>query len=109
MYNKDEQLCLNILEAVNKIIVITQEFTNKEDFKNQFIKYDAVMLNFIVIGEMAGKLSNEFVLKQSSIDWIKINGFRNIIAHDYFGIDNDIVWQIVQTKIPELKCFLDQL
>jgi uncharacterized protein with HEPN domain len=57
---------------------------------------------------MSGKLSDEFKSKNSKIDWFKINGFRNMIAHDYFGIDNKVVWQIIKTKIPQLKDYLDK-
>jgi len=107
MYNKDELLFLNIQEATNKIIAISNEFTSIDDFKTHYIHYDAVMMNFIVIGEMAGKLSEDFKERNSSINWFKINGFRNIIAHDYFGVDDVVVWQIIKTKIPELKLFID--
>ncbi len=37
------------------------------------------------------------------INWIKIKGFRNIVAHDYFGIDAEEVWQIIKFKIPDLR------
>lgn len=51
---------------------------------------------FVVIGEMADKLSDDFQFSiRDKIDWIKIIGFRNIIAHNYFGIDAEEVWQII--------------
>ncbi|MBI4645798.1 MAG: DUF86 domain-containing protein [Bacteroidia bacterium] len=95
-----------MLESVNKIIEISTRFITIEDLKKDYIPYDAAMMNFIVIGEMASKLSDDFIEKNSEIDWHKIQGFRNIIAHDYFGIDDKVVWQIIQTKIPELQTFL---
>jgi uncharacterized protein with HEPN domain len=49
------------------------------------------------------KLSDEFKKKHSEIEWIKIKGFRNLVAHDYFGIDAEEVWQIIKNKIPALK------
>jgi uncharacterized protein with HEPN domain len=61
------------------------------------------MMNFVVIGEMVDKLSDDFKSKYDSIEWIKIKGFRNIVAHDYFGIDAEEVWQIIKNKIPYLK------
>ena len=109
MYSKDDLLCYNILESVNKIIEILNQFASLEEFKKDYVPYDAVMMNFIVIGEMSSKLSEEFKSKYSIIDWYKIQGFRNIIAHDYFGIDDKVVWQIIQTKLPELKDFLDKI
>ena len=53
-------------------------------------------MNFIVIGEMTSKLSETFIQDTSElIDWYKIKGFRNILAHNYFGVDAEEVWQIV--------------
>ena len=61
------------------------------------------MMNFVIIGEMVDKLSQEFKNNHPEIEWLKIKGFRNIVAHDYFGIDAEEVWQIIRDKIPELK------
>ena len=62
------------------------------------------MMNFIIIGEMADKLSDE--VKHSTepiVDWFKIKGFRNIIAHNYFGIDAEEVWQIIKINLLDLE------
>jgi len=61
------------------------------------------MMNFVVIGEMIDKLSDEFKKSHPEVEWIKIKGFRNIVAHDYFGIDAEEVWQLIKTKIPTLQ------
>jgi uncharacterized protein with HEPN domain len=70
-----------------------------DDYRN----FDAAMMNFVVIGEMVDKISDEFKKNNDKIEWIKIKGFRNIVAHDYFGIDAEEVWQIIKNKIPTLK------
>jgi uncharacterized protein with HEPN domain len=62
-----------------------------------------------MIGEMVDKLSDEFKKNHSKIEWVKIKGFRNIVAHDYFGIDAEEVWQIIKSKIPKLKADLQIL
>lgn len=67
------------------------------------------MMNFVVIGEMVDKLSNDFKRDHAYIEWIKIKGFRNIVAHDYFGIDAEEVWQIIKNKIPDLKSEIQKL
>jgi len=61
------------------------------------------MMQFVIIGEMITKLDDTFKNKYSNIPWIKIKDFRNIIAHDYFGIDSDEIWDIIQNKIKPLK------
>ena len=60
-------------------------------------------MNFVVIGEMVDKLSEDFKKDHGKIEWTKIKGFRNLVAHDYLGIDAEEVWQIIKDKIPTLK------
>ncbi len=68
------------------------------------------MMNFIVIGEMVDKLSDGFLNNcNTSFDWQKVKTFRNIIAHNYFGIDAEEVWQIIQTSLNDLKSELEIL
>lgn len=61
------------------------------------------MMNFLVIGEMVMKLSDDFKDTHPELEWNKIKGFRNKVPHDYFGIDAEEVWQIAKNKIPDLK------
>ena len=67
------------------------------------------MMNFIVIGEAVGKLSVEVKKENPGIQWEKIYGLRNILAHHYFGINVDLIWQIIQNDIPVLKNELEKL
>lgn len=67
------------------------------------------MMNFIVIGEQVGKLSEEIKSKNNQINWAKISSLRNILAHHYFGINVDIVWQIICTDLPVLKDDLNKI
>ncbi|MEI8201465.1 MAG: HepT-like ribonuclease domain-containing protein [Bacteroidota bacterium] len=106
MLSKDQAICTNMLEAVNKIQEICSRFSNVEEFSKDYIHFDAAMMNFVVIGEMANKLSESFKEDYHEMEWQKICFFRNIIAHDYFGIDEKEVWQIIFNKLPVLKEFL---
>ena len=67
------------------------------------------MMNFILIGEEVGKLTDEIKSKNEQIDWQKIYSLRNIIAHHYFGINVDIIWQIISLDLPKLKDDLNKL
>jgi len=58
---------------------------------------------------MAEKLSEEFKQNTSHIDWLNSKGFRNIIAHNYFGIDAEEVWEIIHNDISNLKIELDKI
>ena len=103
MLTKDQHCLESILEAIDRIIKYTSSINTADDFNNDYRNFDATMMNFVVIGEMIDKISDKFKRKHSEIEWIKIKGFRNIVAHNYFGIDAEEVWQIIKTKIPTLK------
>jgi uncharacterized protein with HEPN domain len=109
MHNKDTNCLETILEAIDRINEYTSGFATADEFNNDYRNFDATMMNFVVIGEMVEKLSEDFKREHSQIEWIKIKGFRNIVAHDYFGIDAEEVWQIIKNKIPALKTDISQL
>lgn len=109
MLTKDQHCIETIIEAIDRIIEYTAGIESAEDFNNDYRNFDATMMNFVVIGEMVDKISDYLKSKHPEIEWIKIKGFRNIVAHDYFGIDAEEVWQIIKNKIPALKSDLKQL
>ncbi|MCX6328421.1 MAG: DUF86 domain-containing protein [Bacteroidia bacterium] len=109
MLIKDQHCLESIIEAADRIIEYTSSFNSADDFNNDQRNFDATMMNFVVIGEMIDKLSDDLKRKHPDIEWTKIKGFRNIVAHDYFGIDAEEVWQIVKNKIPSLKSDLKKL
>jgi len=107
---KDIACLLNILDSIEKIREYSGTFKNADDLYSDSKSFDAVMMNFIVIGEMAEKLTEEFRLSTNSkIDWFKIKGFRNIIAHNYFGIDAEEVWQIIENNMTALEANIKKL
>ncbi|WP_091872150.1 HepT-like ribonuclease domain-containing protein [Pricia antarctica] len=56
-----------------------------------------------IIGEAIGSISTNTVKRFPDVEWAIIKSFRNVLAHEYFGIDYQIVWKTVQSRIPELK------
>ncbi|MFA6401432.1 MAG: HepT-like ribonuclease domain-containing protein [Salinivirgaceae bacterium] len=102
--HKDFACLLNILESISKIKTYISQYKNADELQEDTKSFDAVMMNFVVIGEMAEKLSETFKLStETKIDWYKIIGFRNIIAHNYFGIDVEEVWQIIHNSLVGLE------
>ncbi len=98
-----------MLDAVVKIQKYTEKHNNSDDFYEDTVSFDATMMNFILIGEMAEKLSDEFKEDtESQIDRYRIKGFRNIIAHNYFGVDAEETWQIIKNNLPKLRIFLEK-
>jgi uncharacterized protein with HEPN domain len=109
MQTKDQHCLEAIIEATDKILEYTSGFNSADEFDNDHLIFDATMMNFVVIGEMVNKLSDEFKNSHPELEWNKIRGFRNIVAHDYFGIDAEEVWQIVKNRIPDLKIDITNL
>ncbi|QQS51471.1 MAG: DUF86 domain-containing protein [Bacteroidota bacterium] len=107
--HKDFACVLNIIDSIGKIKQYSSAFRNADELYHDNKSFDAVMMNFIVIGEMADKLSDDFKSTESHIDWFKIRGFRNIIAHNYFGIDAEEVWQIIENNLYELEIKLKRI
>lgn len=64
--------------------------------------YDAVVRNLEIIGEAAKHIPEDVRQQLAGIDWRNVAGMRNILAHAYFGIDDDLLWDVVQNKVPEL-------
>lgn len=102
--NHKDSICLfNMLDSIEKIFRYSEKFNSADDLYEDSKAFDAVLMNFIVIGEMAGKLSDALIIdSQDKIDWLKIKGLRNIIAHNYFGIDAEEVWQIIHSSLKHL-------
>ncbi|HVW12333.1 MAG TPA: HepT-like ribonuclease domain-containing protein [Mucilaginibacter sp.] len=69
----------------------------------------AVEHNFMIIGEAVSRMPSDFKQKHSFVDWRVVKDFRNVIAHDYFGIDNSIVWDIIKVHLPDLSNDITQI
>ena len=113
MYNvnrKDYFCLLNMLDAIEKIKKYSVSFSSADDFLNDIQAFDASLMNFIVVGEMVEKLSDELKdISENEINWHKIKNFRNILAHNYFGVDAEEVWQIIHNNLPKLEIQLKKL
>ena len=67
------------------------------------MRIDAVIRNLEIIGEAAKMIPESIRIEYPNVEWKKIAGLRDILAHHYFEVDLDIVWDIVQNKLPELE------
>lgn len=103
-----KELLLDILEATEKVIKFTHE-VSFDDFIRNEEKHDAVLRNMEVIGEAANRLPEHFIQSNTHIPWHRVIGLRHRIIHEYFGVSDPIVWNIVTEKIPELKLQIQQL
>jgi len=97
---------LKYLERVIKYIQKINKFMSNVDTYETFIlneeKIDAVILNLEQIGESVKKLSDIYKETHADIDWINIAGLRNLISHEYEGVDLVLIYNIATIKINEL-------
>ena len=70
---------------------------------------DAVERNLEIIGEAATSLPEQMVERYPEVPWHRMRGLRNILAHEYFGVDLSIIWQTVQEDLPPLRPLLQQI
>ena len=89
-------------EAIEKIASYVDAMTFT-DFQSDTRTVDAVVHNLLVIGEAARCLPASIKENHPDIDWIAINGLRNRIAHEYFGLSLSVIWEIVQRDLPRLQ------
>ncbi|WKZ69262.1 MAG: DUF86 domain-containing protein [Melioribacteraceae bacterium] len=109
MSKKDWKILVNdILFAINKIENYTNELSYEDFIVNDLVK-DAVVRNIEIIGEASNRIPDDVKAQIDKIPWKKLRGIRNRIVHDYFGVDQDIIWQIISKELSDLKVNLNQL
>jgi len=104
---KDERLYLHhMLERCHRITRFIAP--GREAFIASEELQDAVIRNVEVIGEAAKRVSAEARGSLASLDWKAICGMRDVLIHDYIGVDLDEVWNVASSQIPELQAALEQ-
>ncbi|MCF8357561.1 MAG: DUF86 domain-containing protein [Prolixibacteraceae bacterium] len=103
MMEKDDFVYIeHILDSISKIEKYTGSINASEFVDNELIQ-DAVIRNFEIIGEATKNISNDFREKNSDIPWKKMAGMRDLLIHDYLGIDLYAVWETIKLDLPNLK------
>lgn len=100
---RDPEILINdIKDSIAKI----EEYVagaDKELFSKDYKSQDAVLKRIEIIGEAAKNLPPDFRNSVSEIPWKQVAGMRDILVHDYFGVDVNKVWNVVKNDIPDLK------
>lgn len=101
--SRDYKLYLeDILDAAHKIEQYTKGLSFQQFSKDQ-MRVDAVLRNLEIIGEATKNLPVDLRTKYSATNWRKVAGLRDIVIHAYFNVNHNIIWDIVQNKLPELR------
>ncbi len=103
MSKKDKANLLAILDAIEKILGYVEDIDSAGQYHKNGLVFDATLMNFVVSGEMVDRLSASLKEKEPHIDWQRVKDFRNLVAHDYLGVDAEEVWQIIHNHLPILK------
>jgi len=102
MHREYKAYLRDILEAIDKIERYTENM-NFEDFSDNELIQDGVIRNLEIIGEAVKNLPDDIKKDYSEVEWRKIAGLRDIFIHAYFGVDLEVIWDIVKNKVSELK------
>ncbi|MEO6760648.1 MAG: HepT-like ribonuclease domain-containing protein [Saprospiraceae bacterium] len=106
---KEKESLERMAEVLEKIQFFAEEVADWPELEKDELRLDAILMNFIVLGECIIRLSERFLENHSQIEWSKIKALRNIVAHDYWGVDVEMVWQIVQNNLPVLSLQISEI
>jgi len=105
---KDDKLYLiHMIECIQRV----EKYTSggRDTFLNSELIQDAVIRNLQVMAESSQRISEDLQSRYSNVAWFKIAGFRNVLVHDYLGVDLDKVWAIIERDLPPLKSSISLL
>ena len=92
----------DIAECCDKVLRYTSGMTF-DDFWQDEKTVDAVIRNLEIIGEAANHLPVDLRTHYLGADWRRVIAFRNLVVHQYFGVDLQLVWDVVETRVPQLR------
>jgi uncharacterized protein with HEPN domain len=98
----------DVLEAISRIEKYTEGMT-MEDFLRDRKSIDAVTWNFQIIGEAVKHIPPELRDKYPHVPWKLMAGMRDKLAHEYFGIRYDVVWDTIKKRLPEVKPLIEEV
>lgn len=100
--SRDYKLYLDDMRMAAEKVMRYTEGVDLAHFVDDDKTYDAVVRNLEIIGEAAKHIPAEIQMRYPAVAWRSIAGLRDIVAHEYFGIDEDILWDIVVNQVPQL-------
>jgi uncharacterized protein with HEPN domain len=105
---RDSESLIDIERAARRILRYIKGI-NRAELETNDEKVSAILYQITIIGEATKRLSQEFRQQYAEIPWREIAGMRDVIVHEYDQVDLDVVWDVVQNKLPELLTLLEPL
>jgi len=103
----DRERLLDIKEAIERILRYSDQ--GKQEFESSELLQTWVVHNLQIVGEAARRLSDSLKEQHAEVPWKEIVAMRNILVHDYFAVDVDEIWNVVERDLPELKNKIDSV
>jgi uncharacterized protein with HEPN domain len=83
--------------------------SGKAEFLDSHTIQDATLRNLQTMSEATQRLSDAAKLMQPAVEWSKISAFRNVLVHNYLGIDLELIWKVIEDDLPELKLAVEEM
>ncbi len=98
---EDRLYLIHMQECMERVISYTSD--GREKFMTSTLIQDAVLRNLQTMAESSQRLSNDLKGSYAEVDWRRLSGFRNVLVHDYLGVDLKTVWRLIEEVLPSLK------
>ncbi len=99
---RDRERILDILDALDSLSQSLQGCTEEEFYCNDLV-FSATAYQLTIVGEAAAGISDETRKRHPQIEWRKVVGLRNVLVHQYFGIDRPMVWEVAKSEVLLLR------
>ena len=106
MSKREELLLLDDILNAGKKILRFSEGMNLQQFMEDEKTQDACIRNFEIMGEASKYISEETMISNPEISWRKMAGYRNLLIHEYFGVNLEIVWDIIENELTDTIYFI---
>jgi len=104
----DSVFVAHIMESINYIEKFSRDISKEEFSRNRLVR-NAIVRELEIIGEASKNLSDDFKIKHKNIEWKPIVGFRDKLIHNYFGLDIERVWNVIEKDLSIFKKQLENL
>ena len=105
---RNETRLEHMLRFIDRIIKLTEGAT-RDSIEIDGDKHDALLHNFIMLGEAANRITRDFAAAHPDVDWCRIAGTRHRLVHDYDEVDYDVLWDSMTNDIPRLRPLIKSL
>ena len=107
--SRSDRLYLEDIKTSCEKVVQYVEGTTYEQFVADRKTLDAVAHNLVIIGEAVNHLPERIIEGNPDVEWHRIIGLRNLVVHGYFGMDDEIIWDVTQKHVPRLLLHVEEI